>query len=489
MFLSMLISLYTSRIVLKTLGVEDFGIYNVVGGIAAMLGFLNASMSGATSRFITYDLGKGDIQRLPRTFTSALYIHLGIALVIVLFCESIGVWFLNNKLIIPIERYDSAFIVFQISIFITIIGIVQVPFDACIIANEKMGIYAWLSILNVLARLLVVFLLFILEYDKLVLYSILQASISVIFFLITVLYCRRSFNYIRICKIKLYNLKPMLSFSGWDLYGNISVIARTQGVNMLLNMFYGPILNAASGIASQVQNAVMALASNLVTAARPQIVKQYAAGNIDDMLYLLSLMIRLSFILLTVVTIPLIVDIRFVLEVWLSEVPEFASIFCQLTLVFNLFANTSTLLVSVIHATGNIIRPSVINGTLYMLVVPITYLVYSKMSIPAFPYVFNVFAVFLGMLSNAWTIKLYIKDFSFKQFFLSDLSRCLLMFIISYGIISSIVYAFDATWGRLLFIILSSIFVVFTLSYFLMMDRVERVKIRKMISLKIFGKC
>ena len=284
MLLSMVVSLYTSRIVLNTLGVEDYGIYNVVGGVVAMFGFLNASMSGATARFLSFELGKGNFLRLKKTFSSALIIHIGIALIILIIAETLGLWFLNHKLVIPADRIDAAQWAYQFSILSTLITITQAPYNASIIAHEKMTIYAYVEILNVTLKLLVVYLLVIGNFDKLILYSFFIFTVSTLIALIYRLYCIRHFNECRFHWIwDTSILKPMLSFSGWDLYGNMSVTVKQQGLNMLLNIFWGPLLNSANGVATSVQGAILGFSSNIITAAKPQIIKSYAESNIYRM--------------------------------------------------------------------------------------------------------------------------------------------------------------------------------------------------------------
>lgn len=481
MLFSMVVSLYTSRVVLATLGVEDYGISNVVGGVIAMLGFLNDSMSGATSRFLTYELGRGDLTRLRQTFSTALLIHIGIALIILIFGETIGLWFLNNKLVIPEQRVVAAHFVYQVAIISSMLSIIQTPFNACIIAHEKMDVYAYVGILNVVLRLVIVYLLVIGNFDKLILYSILQLMVSTIIIVIYQVYCRINFPETSVGFIvKKEYLKPMLSFSGWDLFGNLSVMARTQGVSILLNLFYGPIANAAAGIATQVQGAVMSLASNLVTAVRPQLVKCYANYEYESMFELLNNSIKLSFILLSILTIPLIVEIDYILDLWLDEVPRHASIFCILTLLFNLFAIISILLAAIIHATGRIKRISLINGSLYILVIPLTYLSFKYSDIIWLPYLFNVIAVSIGLLSNAWTIKLYIPQFSFSRFVLNVYLPCVLLFCLVLAITFSFAYILQEGFVRLIICILISSILLVVVGYNVLLPREYRKAIKEM---------
>ena len=250
MFISMVVGLYTSRVVLATLGVEDYGIYGVVGGVGAMMGFLNASMSGATSRFLTFELGRGDKDRLAKTFSSALIVHIAIAIIVFILAETVGLWFLCNKLNIPEGRMEAAHWVYQFSILATMLSITQVPYNATIIAHEKMDVYAYMEILNVTLKLLIVYLLTIGDFDKLKLYAVLTFAVSLIIMMIYRIYCLRHFKESRFHWVwdKTY-LTPLLSFSGWNLYGNFGGIAGNQANNFVINSFFGVVMNAAASVA------------------------------------------------------------------------------------------------------------------------------------------------------------------------------------------------------------------------------------------------
>ena len=275
MFLSMAISLFTSREILRILGVEDFGVYNVVGGVIAMFSFINASMSGATSRFLTYELGKdsGD-GTLKKTFASALLVHCMIALAIVILAETVGLWLLLNKLVIPEGSRFAAMVVYQLSIVSAAIGITQVPYNATLIAHERLDLFAYIDMGNLLLKLVILYILLVLPFNKLIVYAVLVFVVS---FGTAIFYRWTAYRLFPEVRAKLtYEpaiVKPMLSYSGWDLYGNMSVTARTTGIQLVLNMFFGPVLNAAAGVASQVQTAVMAFANNITTALKPQIIK------------------------------------------------------------------------------------------------------------------------------------------------------------------------------------------------------------------------
>ena len=358
-------------------------------------------------------------------------------------------------------------------------------YNAVIISHEKMNVYAYVGILNVILRLLIVYILVIWDYDKLILYAILQLFVSILIIFIYRVYCIRKFpetHFIFIIK-KNYIL-PMLNFSGWDMYGNASVMARTQGVNMLINVFFGPLLNASSGIATQVQGAIMGLANNLVTAVRPQIVKKYAVGEFQSMISLLRNSLKLSYLLLALMSIPLICETDYILRLWLGTVPDYASAFCKYTLLFNFFANMSLLFACIIHATGRIKRISLINGSLYLMVVPISYLGYKFGASPEISYMLNVIAVILGMLSNAWTVHLYIPEFSFKKYFWNDFIRLVIILFVTYYIVSKYVECMEESLLRFISTFFISAVIVLLTGYLFLIPKDIKNKLHKHIKMR-----
>jgi Na+-driven multidrug efflux pump len=485
MLLSMGVHLYTSRIVLSTLGVEDFGIYGVVGGVVAMFSFINASMSGATSRFLTFELGTGNKENLNKTFSSALTIHILIAVLILILSETAGLWFLENKLVIPAGRMNAARWVYQLSIASTMIAIVQVPYNASIIAHERMKIYAYVEILNVCLKLGIVYLLVIGNFDKLILYAALLFCVSVLIATVYRIYCLKNFEESRyhFSSDRKY-IYPMLSFSGWDLYGNMSVVARMQGVNMLLNMFFGPLLNAANSIAAQVQGAVIAFASNIVVAVRPQIVKSFAAGDYQYTIKLVLNAAKYIYLLLLVLSLPLLLEMDFVLNLWLKNVPDYAVSFCRYTLLFNFFATMSSIVVSVIHATGRIKRTSIINGTLYLSVLPVSYFAFKFNSIPEFPYICNIIFVFFGMMSNVVLLKMYLPEFSIRDFVFRVLGICLVISLISFSVSFCIKNLMPDGFLRFCVVALTSIVITAVMTYMMAMDKQTKQKVKQKIKQK-----
>ena len=489
MAFSMIVSLYTSRIVLSTLGVEDYGIYGVVGGLVALFDFLNASMSGCTSRFLTFELGRKDNERLSNTFSIAMYVHIAISLAVLVFAEPIGLWFMHYKMQIPADRMNAAQIVFHLSVLSMMVGVTQVPYNASLISHERMDVYAYVEMANVVLRLLIIYLLQVWDYDKLIVYAILVFAVSISIAMFYRIYCIRHFDECHIRKVWCPDIfKSMLSFSGWDLYGNLSVTLRTQGVNMLLNVFFGPVMNAAASIAASVQAAVAAFTQNVTTAVRPQIIKRYASGERDSMVSLVRNAVKLNFLILLLITAPLIVELHFVLHIWLGQVPDYTVSFCMFTLLFNFFASLSTILVTGVHATGKIFRSSFINGTLYLMVIPISYVTFCLGGEAWISYLFNVLAVVCGMLSNAYTLRLYVKEFPLVKFIVRDLMPCVLLMLGVCMLAYCVRYFIGEGWVRLVVVGLLTTSMTSVIGYRFILPASVREKVVKKMLGKIWKK-
>lgn len=446
---SMAISFYTSRLILSTLGVVDYGIYNAVGGVAALFSFLNSSLSGATSRFLTVSLGEGDMEKMKKTFSAAVTMHLVLAIIILVLCETIGVWLLENKMVIPEERMDAARILLQISILSVMVNISQVPYTSALIAHEHMGIYAYVGIIDVVLKLIIVFIVAAVPWDRLVVYSAFFFCVNLLSQLIPRFYALRKFEE---CNTKLSRdkalISPMIKFSGWDLYGNMSTMARTQGINVLQNMFHGPVVNAAAGVSGWVMGAVLSFSSNFIMAVRPQIIKLYAKHEISEMQRLAERGARMAFFLLFFISFPCFLELPIILDLWLEEVPEYSAIFTRLSLVFNWVVIVFFPLSAIIHATGRMKRISIINGTLYLMVVPVTYVAFKFFGMsPIIPYVFNALFGFIGGLINLQTVKLYVADFDFRHYLLNAPIRGYITAVIGAFVPIVLYYLLDYGWG------------------------------------------
>jgi len=394
MLLLMVVSLYTSRVTLAALGVEDYGIYNVVGGVVAMFSVLSSSLSAAISRFLTFELGRGDKDRLKTVFSMAVNIQIGMAIIIMVLAEIGGVWFLNSKMNIAAERLTAANRVLQCSILTFVVNLISVPYNATIIAHERMSAFAYISILEAFLKLSVAYLISVTLYDRLIVYSVLLCAVAVALRLIYGIYCKRHFEE---CTYHfVYDksvLKSMGSFAGWNFIGCTSAILRDQGVNIVINLFCGAAVNAARGISFQVNNAVQSFVSNFMTAVNPQITKSYASGNHDYMMRLIFQGSRLSFYMLLFLSLPIILEADTLLGIWLKEVPQHTTLFVQLVLLFGMGESVSNPLITAMLATGNIKKYQIIVGGLQLMNFPVSYLL---LSMGLFPEVTMVVAIVIG---------------------------------------------------------------------------------------------
>lgn len=376
MLLMMFVTLFTSRVVLDKLGVTDYGIYNVVGGVVAMLGFLNSSMSNAVQRYLSFEIGKNNEAGVNRIFNVSLFAHAGIAVFVFVVMEIVGVWYLNTHMNIPAERMDAANWVLQCSIFTTLFTIVQVPYNAIIISKEQMGIYAYISILEVVLKLLVVYMLAIGNFDKLKLYSVLIMVVTIGIVMIYRFYCTRKYKEAKFKFIKDWNLlKQIVGFASWNMLGELAWVFTGQGVNIILNSFFGPVVNAARGLAEQVNGAVNRFVANFQTAVNPQLIKNYASDQLGEMKTLLFRSTRFSYYLLLALSLPIILKMDFILHLWLKEVPDYTTDFCQLVLVSSLVSTLSNLLAQVARAYGKIRNYQIIVSIFLFLNFPLSYIV------------------------------------------------------------------------------------------------------------------
>jgi O-antigen/teichoic acid export membrane protein len=404
MLFGMLVSLYTSRVILQTLGVEDYGVYNVVGGVISMFTFLNSAMSSATSRYITFEIGKGNMEQLKKVFSTSLQIHAIIALLIVFLGETVGLWFLLNELVIPDGRMDAAMWVYQCSIVTAVVTIMSVPYNADIIAHEKMSAFAYISVLEILLKLAIVYLLVALPFDKLKVYAVLVLMVGLLIRYIYTRYCHKHFeesHYIH--RIDKPLLKEMSSFAGWSFWGNLAGILYTQGLNMMLNIFFGPVVNAARGIATQIQSVVTQFVTNFQMALNPQITKTYASGELDKMHSLMFRSARFSFMLLFFLSLPILIETDYILTLWLGVVPENTAIFARIIIAISLIYTIANPCVIANQATGKIKVYQAVVGGLLLLILPISYIVL-KMGAPAY----SVFIVHFCVESVAQFARMYM---------------------------------------------------------------------------------
>lgn len=354
MLVTMVISLYTSRVVLNTLGVEDFGIYNVVAGVVVLFTFVNNAMATGTQRHISYELGKPD-GRVSEIFSACLQIHVVLGALVVVLGEIVGLWFLNSQLNIPSERMFAANVIYQIAIVNCFISIVKTPYDASIVAYEKMSFYAYMSIFDAVSKLLMVYVLVIIPFDKLITYSALILVVVILGFVIQLIYAHKKLAGISIVRIQDKNLyKYLLSFSGWTLFGSVTNMLETQGLNMIVNIFFGVLLNAAAGIAGQVRGVLNQFVNGFQQALNPQLVKSESGGDRDRQFNLIFRSAKFSFFILFVLSLPIMANLQKILSLWLGQVPEYTVSICLLGIVLQLFECISSPLYTTIFAIGNI---------------------------------------------------------------------------------------------------------------------------------------
>ena len=424
MFLIMGVSLYTSRVVLATLGVVDYGLYNVVGGIVTMFSFLNGSLGAATSRYITFELGKKNYERFNKRFNVSLLTHIFIGIIIVLLAETIGLWFFYEKMIIPEERLNAAFWVYQISIFSTLISLIQVPYNATIIAHENMKVYAYVGIVEVILKLVVVFLLVISPFDKLIFYASLLFIINIGIILFYRIYCIKRYqeSRIKLCREKIL-YKDMFKFAGSDLIGNVSVLAQGQGLNLLLNVFFGPVVNAARAVAYQVQGAVTQFGNNFMTAVRPQIIKLYAQGEIKEMFKLVYLSSNFSYYLMLFLILPLSLEADYILSLWLGEYPDHSVSFLILVFILCLIQTLKTPRTIVLHATGKLFLANVVIGTLLCCAFPLAYVFLRMGGEPESVFWAANITMLLSEFISVFIVRKYV-EYNIADYLLNVHGRC-----------------------------------------------------------------
>lgn len=399
MFFLMIVGLYTSRVVLQALGETDFGIYNVVGGFVALFTVISGSLTSAISRFITYELGKGNRKRLSSIFSTSVAVQLLMALIIAMIAEPVGMWFINNKMTLPPDRIPAAIWVLQFSILTFAVNLVSVPYNAMIVAHEKMSAFAYIGIGEGIGKLAVALLILRSPFDALVFYSSLMCLVALGVRLAYGIYCRRHF---RDCsfrpRMESGLFKEMAGFAGWNFIGAASGVLRDQGGHILVNLFYGPAVNAARGISFQLGGAVQSFVTNFMTAVNPQITKSYAAGDREYMLSLIRKSARFSYYLLLLLALPILFNTEYLLGLWLVDVPEHSVLFVQLFLMYVLSESVSNPLITAMLATGNIRNYQLVVGGLQLMNLPVSYIL---LRMGFFPEIVAVVAVVISQLCLA----------------------------------------------------------------------------------------
>lgn len=460
MIFTMLITLYSSRIILQTLGIEDFGLYNVVGGVVALLSFLRTSLTSSTQRFISFELGKGDVEQLKKVFSVSLSTHWIISLVILFFAETIGLWFLNTHIQIPEGREVAANWIYQFSIITLCISTITVPYNADVISHEKMTFYAIVSIIEAILKLFFAFALFISGFDRLILYGGLMMIVSLVAFIMYWAYCRVNFSeskYFFFWDKSLFS--RIFSFSSWTIIGQLSVVGANQGTTVLVNIFYSVVANASMGIAQQVNNALTGLTSNFQTAFQPQLTKSFAAKEFDYMNQLICKASKISFFLLFLVSLPVMMNIEQVLKLWLGNVPEYASEFCMWYIIASLLNAVSAPLWISIFASGKIRSYQIVVSSVFFSDILIVYLFFVLCDCsPVVAVIVKTFVNFVVVIIRLVYTKLSLASFSVVSY-----SKKVLVPIIIVSLISILmVYLAFVIGMHSWMALLNTIFVVVT---------------------------
>lgn len=480
------ISLYTSRIVLEALGVDDYGIYSVVGGLVTMFSIITSSLVTAINRYLSYELGRNNLDRLEKIFTTSINIQILLCLVVLILGETIGVWFLNNYMSFPSGSLYSANWVFQSSIVVFILNLINIPYNSVIIAHERMKAFAYFSIFESVLKLIEVLILFFVKWDnKLILYSLLQVVVSFIMRCSYGIYCTHNFKE---CKYKFYfekNLtKEMFGFAGWNLFSNASFVLNTQGVNILINIFFGVAVNAARGIAVQVDTAIMNFVNSFTTAINPQIIKAYSSGAQS---YLWKLIIdgsRYTYYLTLVFVIPILLDTNYILHLWLKQVPDYTIIFIQLSFIYSVFNSIGTTAYFACVAHGNMKYYTLHLTTVSCLVFPFTWIAY-KMGAPVeICYVINGMIAFFCIFIRLRILNQLI-SFDSNLFIREMLLPSLIIFVITIFPPLIIKYFLESSFLRLIIIVAVSEISLGLSIFIIGLNKNEKDSIKKFVTDRI----
>ncbi len=482
MLLVMCVTLYTSRVILTTLGATDYGIYNVVGGIVVLFSFLTGSLAGATSRFLAYDLGEGNQQQLEKTFSASLNIYISIALLIMILGEALGLYFLSYKLSIPVERETAAFWVLQFSLITSFFTFTQYPYTATLLAHENMSIYAYFGIYEAISKLLIAYIITISPIDQLIFYALLLMVNQICILSFYRFYATRNYKE---CRFRLIKEKPLykklLSYSGYDMLPSMGYVFQDQGTNILLNMFFGPVANAARAIAFQVNGALNQLVTNVIQATRPQVIKSYAQGNSGEMYNLTFLAAKFSYLLMLAMVIPLFLEMDYIIHLWLGEAaPNETVIFCRIILLTMLVQTIVNSLSMAMHAIGKLRLFSITNTILYLLPLPVGYLLF-KMGFPGYS-IFIVSCLTMSlMLLNMLFLLHYTERFSYTDFLKHVLFVCILITLLAIIAPTLLHYTCPCGFVRLVFIVLVTEVTLVFLVWRIAMDEHQRMQLLQML--------
>ena len=454
----MAIALYVSRLTLQVLGVDDFGIYNVVCGFVTMFTFLNGAFTTGIQRFYNYEFGKNGKEGANRVFVDAVWVQVSLAVIIVILLESVGLWYMYEKMVVPDDRFTAAMWVFQISIVSTVVMMLQVPYNAAIIAHEKMDFFAFLSILNQVLKLIIVIALQYMSGDKLILYGLLFLGVTIIDLLLNLVYAHSKFEEVNFkSKIDKALLKQMFSFSGWNIFGKFSYVMREQGLNMVLNLFFGPAVNAARGLAFQVTGALNGFVSNVNVAVKPQLTQSFAKGDLHRTFSLFYSVSKLGYFILFTLALPICLEIDFILNLWLGngKVPEYTNIFILLVIMMTLIGTLSSQISFVVHATGEMKKYQLVTGLVELFMVPLAYIILKMGAEPASVFVVAIVINAINLVISLIILKSLV-NLSLRYYVTNVVIPLLSFSLVSMLFPITIWYIIPCGWIRLFVVLLVS---------------------------------
>ena len=483
MFIMMGVSLYTSRVVLQKLGVDDFGLYNIVGGVVVLFSVFNSSLAGSTQRFLNYEMGREDVSSVNKVFQCSIMLHVILCVILIILAETIGLWYINTYLNVPLGRYDAASIVYQLPVLTFCINVLRVPFNACIIAHEKMDFYAYVSVAEAGLKLIVAFMLTMCDFDRLILYSVLILLVTVLVNVSYVIYCSKNFPDI---KTKILwdrkKIKGMLSFSGWSLFGSAAVISAQHGINLVLNFFCGVGLNAAAGIAHQVTSAMYGFISNFQTAFNPQIVKLYAQKQLNDYFNLIFRASKFSFLLFWLISVPVFLYAPMLLEFWLDEVPPHAVSFCRVILIYLLIDALNGPLWTAVNATGKIRIYQILMSGIILCNIPVAILLLWFGLAPELVWISKIIFTIIAMIVR-WGYLRRIVGFPYCKYITNVIIPLLLVIFLTI-IPLSILYLSSFDINISICIPFSLLYILFV-SFIFGLNKQEKYKIKEIVYSKI----
>ena len=475
MFLVLVVSLFTTRVVLHALGVQDYGINNVVCGFVSMFSFLNTSMANGVQRFYNFSLGRKTEYSIGEVYTASFIIQIIIAVLLFVILELVGTWYIYNMMNIPSDRLSAAYWIFQFSVVSLVLILFQIPYSAAIMAYEKMDYYAYLSIFDVVAKLIIAYSVKYASIDRLILYGSLNLLLSIISFLLYFIYAKIQFPDLRFdFKVRKRLFKPMLAFSGWNVFGSFAYLIKGQGLNLLLNFFFGAIVNAARGVSNMVMSAIQGFQANIVIAFRPQLVQSYAEGNHARVLRLFYSLSKISFVLLSILSIPVIVEVNYILKIWLGDnIPDYTVPFTILALLNMIVSSLNTPVSQVVHATGKMKSYQIGTSVVICSILPIAWLFLKLGCDPTLVYWISLIVTVLNqVICNILLKKVF--DYSIIDYTVKVILPCTSFLVLVPIVPLAITMCMPSSFYRLIITGLSSVVISFAVSYLVVLDKAEK---------------